>query len=128
MLTTRIDLRKIARARLKDAMVLLNAGRYDGAVYICGYAVECGLKSRICRTLRWEEYPSASKFDNFKTHNLNDLLQLSGVEENIKKECLAEWSDVSNWKSEIRYEPIGKATKKDAISMIEAARTLLKKL
>ena len=47
------DLKKSAKARVEDADALFNALRYDGAVYICGYAIEMGLKARICRTLKW---------------------------------------------------------------------------
>ncbi|RCR70169.1 HEPN domain-containing protein [Larkinella punicea] len=46
------DLKRIAQARLHDAKVLLDAGRYDGATYLCGYAIELGLKLRICKTLK----------------------------------------------------------------------------
>ena len=48
-----IDLRSIARARLRDAQILLQAKRFDGAFYLCGHAVEVALKARICRTLEW---------------------------------------------------------------------------
>jgi enhancing lycopene biosynthesis protein 2 len=37
------DLRDIAQARLDDADALLQAGRFDGSVYLCGYAVEIAL-------------------------------------------------------------------------------------
>lgn len=40
------DLKKIAGGRLKDADVLLRAGRYDSAIYLCGYALEIGLKAQ----------------------------------------------------------------------------------
>ena len=43
------ELDGLAAARLEDAKVLLASGRYDGAVYMCGYAVEIALKARICR-------------------------------------------------------------------------------
>ena len=55
------DFRKIAKARLKDAEVLLSAGRFDGAVYLCGYSVEIALKARICRRLKWTGFPSTNK-------------------------------------------------------------------
>lgn len=47
----KVQLTKIARARIEDAKVLVHSKRYDGAVYLCGYAVEIALKVRICRTL-----------------------------------------------------------------------------
>src|SRR6266446_3994402 len=52
------ELEHIARARLDDAKVLLTAGRFDGATYLCGYAVEVALKARICRVLNWSEFPA----------------------------------------------------------------------
>jgi HEPN domain-containing protein len=45
------ELDNIAQARIGDAKVLLAAGRFDGATYLCGYAVEVALKARICRVL-----------------------------------------------------------------------------
>jgi HEPN domain-containing protein len=42
------DVEEIARARLQDADILLTSERYDGAIYLCGYAVELALKARIC--------------------------------------------------------------------------------
>lgn len=47
------EIKKIAKARLKDAEVLAASRRYEGAIYLCGYAVELGLKARICLTLKW---------------------------------------------------------------------------
>lgn len=56
MISTK-DLKAIARARLRDAHLLLRAKRFDGAFYLCGYAVELALKARICRTLKWAGFP-----------------------------------------------------------------------
>jgi len=52
------ELDKIAEARLDDARALLTASRYDGATYLCGYAVEVALKARVCRVLNWPTFPS----------------------------------------------------------------------
>jgi hypothetical protein len=52
----------LLESRLKDAKALLAAKRYDGSVYLCGYSVEIGLKARICRTLKWDGFPSTNKF------------------------------------------------------------------
>ena len=37
------ELDGIAEERLEDGKKLLNAGRFDGANCVCGYAVEVGL-------------------------------------------------------------------------------------
>ena len=45
----RYDLRKLAKIRLKEAQILLKNGNYDGAYYLSGYVVECGLKACIAK-------------------------------------------------------------------------------
>ena len=129
---TRSDLTKIARARLRDAEVLYRSRRYDGAIYLCGYAVEIALKARICRTLSWLGYPSTGgefqNYQSFRTHNLDVLLRLSGVEERIKTTLITEWSAVAAWDPEARYKPTGSATRQAAELMVTSARILLRAL
>jgi hypothetical protein len=43
----RVQLRQLAEDRLLDAERLLTGGRWAGAYYLAGYAVECGLKACI---------------------------------------------------------------------------------
>lgn len=123
------DLVRIAEERLKDAEALLAAGRYDGAIYLGGYVVELALKSRICRTLNWKGFPHTrnefQNFQSFRTHTLDVLLALAGVEEKIKTGYLAEWSAVASWDPEARYNPIGLASRDDAELLIESAKKLL---
>ena len=129
---TRSDLTKIARARLGDAEVLHRSHRYDGAIYLCGYAVEIALKARICRTLSWSEYPSTGgefqNYQSFRTHNRHVLLRLSGIEERVKTTLFTEWSAVAAWDPEARYKPIGSATRQATALMIASARVLLRAL
>lgn len=126
------ELKKIAQARVKDAEILFKSRRYDGATYLCGYAIETALKYRICQVLKWHGYPSTNKefqsVKSFKTHNFDDLLHLSGREEKIKKNYLADWSVVSTWEPEMRYKPIGSAKKKDVKLILDSSKTLLKVL
>ena len=126
---SRSDLRAIARARLKDGQALFRARRYDGAIYLCGYAVECSLKARICNALHWSGFPSTqkefSRFSSFRTHDLDTLLTLSGREAKIKARHLAEWSEASQWQPEVRYNKIGQVTRREAMEMIRAVESLL---
>jgi HEPN domain-containing protein len=126
------ELKKIASARLKDAEVLFQGKRYDGAVYLCGYAVELTLKARICKTLKWSGFPSTNSefqgLQSFKTHRLDLLLSLSGQEAKIKTQYLADWSIVASWDSETRYSVIGTATQTDARDIIESAKIIVKAL
>ena len=129
---TRSELEEIAQARIQDGRVLLDSERYDGAIYLCGYAVEIALKGSICETLGWDGYPSTTKefanYQTFRTHNLDVLLRLSGSEHKVKTKFLAEWSAVAVWDPEIRYRPPGSATKQGAELMIESSRKLLSAL
>ena len=111
----------LAKERLEDAKTLYIARRYQGAVYICGYAIEFGLKKKICKTLGRDEYPDVK---DLKTHKLDTLLIFSGVEKMISTQYKAEWSLVKKWDPEQRYStnPVSEA---DANSMIKATETLL---
>jgi len=126
------ELRKIARARLKDAEVLFRARRYDGASYICGYAVEIALKARICRALKWPKYPETNSeftgYQSFRTHDLDVLLHLSGREESVKLHLLAQWFIIQKWDPSARYKPIGSAARVETQNMISAASEILRKI
>jgi hypothetical protein len=91
---SRTDLRRIARARLRDSEALFDAGRYDGAIYLCGYAIELALKARICRVLNWPGFPATraefTPYQSFRTHSLDVLLTLSGWEQRVKRRCPTE--------------------------------------
>jgi hypothetical protein len=127
-----VELDRIAQARLDDAKALLAAGRYDGAAYLCGYAVEVALKARICRTLDWTDFPSTSgefhNYRSFQTHELDVLLRLSGQEARIKQNHFPDWNKVVVWRAESRYDVIGSMTQSEADAMVRAADALLKVL
>lgn len=123
------ELDSIARARIEDAKALLAAGRFDGATYLCGYAVEVALKARICRVLNWAEFPSTGgefqAYRSFQTHDLDVLLRLSGQEERIRLNHFPLWNAVAVWKAESRYNVVGSAQQADVIAMIRATEELL---
>jgi HEPN domain-containing protein len=127
------DLRKLARARLRDAEVLLKAKRHDGGLYLCGYAIELALKAKICRTLHWTGFPETDAefraFRSLKTHSLEILLRFSGAEAKIKSCFFAEWSAVANWDPEARYSlnrtKTATAKRADLKTMINSTKKLL---
>jgi HEPN domain-containing protein len=125
----RLELRRLAFARLKDARALYAAGRYDAALYLCGYAVELALKARICRTLRWEGYPESrtefANYSSFKIHNLQVLLELSGRKQQIKLHHPEAWLKVREWDPGRRYTPVGTATADQARLLITSARHIV---
>jgi hypothetical protein len=131
-MTSIMDLRAIARARLKDSQALLRAKRIKGAFYLSGYAVEVALKARICRTLRWPGFPDSARefqgLQSLRTHDLEVLLKLSGVEARIKATRLTEWSEVLKWNPEKRYQAVGKLPQRHAQVMVDSVKRLLKVL
>jgi HEPN domain-containing protein len=128
---TRVELRRIARTRLRDAEVLFRGRRYSGAIYLCGYAIEITLKARICTTLHWPGFPESNSewrdLTSFKTHDLDMLLRLSGRQA-IRTRYLADWSVVVGWEPESRYHRPGIVTPSEAKSMIESSRRLMRVL
>ena len=77
-----------SRRRYEDALALYNARRWNGAIYVGGYAIECSLKSLIC-------YINNSK-RNFKDtpmytggargaalHNLESLLKNAHIDASL---------------------------------------------
>ena len=129
---SRVELRKISRARLKDAEILYNGKRYDGAVYLCGYAIELALKARVCKALNWSGFPETNNefklYSSFKTHNFTSLLRLSSIEDKIITHYFTDWSVVAGWDPESRYNAVGSATAIQAHDMIESTKILIKAL
>jgi hypothetical protein len=125
---SRQELRKLARARIEDAEILCANGRYAGAVYLCGYAMELALKARICRTLKWPGFPEThaemQPYRSFVVHSLEVLLHLSGVEAHIKSRHLTDWNIVAKWNPELRYQPVHQTHRLDATNMIRTTKTL----
>lgn len=123
------ELEIIAQERLLDAEALIAAGRYDGAIYIGGYAMELSLKARICKTLKWAEFPSsANDFQNyrsFKVHDLDVLLHLSGIEDEIKQNHWADWSNVNTWNPESRYKTSSSVSELEAATMLNSVKRLM---
>ena len=123
------DLRAIAKARLRDAQILLRAKRFDGAFYLCGYSVELALKARICQTLKWGGFPQVGNefqgLQSVKTHDLEVLLKFSGIEDRIRQKHMSEWSVVLDWNPEKRYQSVGQSTKQQSTDMLTSAKRLL---
>jgi hypothetical protein len=90
--------------RLEDAQCLHRARRFHGAVYLCGYALECELKHSICKsrnssTMGLREAKQVG-------HNLHELLARTQrlVELSQNQELYLAFEAVSSqWSTEMRY-------------------------
>ena len=111
-----------SRRRYEDAQALQNAGRWNGAIYLAGYAIECSLKSLICynegkkntfkETKMWDD-PSkrGAALHNLesliKAASLVSLLEESGVKKKIALDRTGSlkraWTTVKDsWKKDER--------------------------
>lgn len=132
------ELRTIAKTRLKDARILHKNKSHDGALYLCGYAIELGLKAVIAKNLNHSGLVSTSHIpstkeefkivQNITNHDLDALLTLvpSNIIQKIKTKYLAEWSLVQKWNPEMRYAPIrGASARKEAGNVLDAVQRIL---
>lgn len=113
----RNDLRELALIRLKEAWVLLKNGNYEGAYYICGYVVECGLKACIAKQTKRYDFPDRKTVDESYTHDLTRLVKIAGLGLDLDREIKSNpnfavnWTIVKDWSETSRYE---KHTDKEA--------------
>ena len=83
-MTTKKDLEALADMRLGDAKLLFNAGRYSAAYYLCGYAVETGIKACIAGVFRADVIPDKTFVNAIYSHKLDDLLGLAGLKQQLQ--------------------------------------------
>ena len=107
---TRQSFRELSRIRLAEARGLLRLKFYDGAYYLCGYSVECGLKACIARRTKRHEFPpTRSYIDDCYTHDLTKLLRAAGLapqhDVEAKRNAIfrANWAVVKDWSEQARY-------------------------
>ncbi len=120
----RTDFQSLAIERLLDADALFTAGRYAGAYYVSGYAIECALKARIARKTEKGDFPTRHA-PKYYTHNLEDLMKSAGLvpefEEEKKKDSAFEvnWAIVKDWTEEARYESCGQQQAEEILAAVK---------
>ena len=106
----RNDLQSLAELRVADAEILLNARRFPAAYYLLGYAVECALKACIARQIKEHDFPDRQLVLDSYTHNLEQLLRISGVKPQfgarvkVDKAFEVNWTTVRDWTEAARYD------------------------
>jgi hypothetical protein len=78
----RADFQQLADLRIAEAQALLtlNVPMPDGAYYLAGYAVECGLKACIAKGYAPEPWPEKDFVAKCHTHEILALIRLAGLE------------------------------------------------
>ncbi|MBA7490511.1 hypothetical protein ES702_01049 [subsurface metagenome] len=97
--------------------MLLKNANHEGAYYLCGYVVECGLKACIAKRTRRYDFPDKNTVRESYTHNLTQLIKIAGLGLALDNEMRRDpdfevnWSTVKDWLEASRYE---KHSKKEA--------------
>ncbi len=119
----RSDLKLLSLIRLREARVLLKNKNYEGAYYLCGYVIECGLKACIAKKTKRYDFPDKKAVNDSYCHNLATLVNTAGLSIELDKEKKSysifesNWSTVKDWSQVSRYE---KHTEKEAQDLFYA--------
>ena len=106
----REDLQTLANLRVKETKALIDKGCYNGAFYLLGYSLECALKSCIAKQFREHEFPDKKLVNDSYTHDLEKLLNLSGLKDefenskNENPEFDSNWAIIKDWNENKRYQ------------------------
>jgi hypothetical protein len=96
----------------------------DGAYYLAGYCIECGLKACIAKLAQRHEFPNKKRADDSYSHNFGKLLNVAGLEQALLEETqrdpafLKSWDIVKLWSPERRYVTTNSATTKEIIEAV----------
>lgn len=127
---------KASKHRLEDAYALLNAGRWRGAMYMSGYAVECLLKAKLmriysCRNLHELEDELQRRgilagHATVFTHHLELLLRLTQTFERLQQNRMLwpQFNIVNRWIPAWRYTA-DQANRQDATDFLEAVENIM---
>jgi len=96
--------RQAADERWKDARCLRDGNRFEGAIYPCGYVLECFLKFALCELTnrRSIELTEAKRW----SHNLLELLEACGLGAALagNPDLRVAFARINNrWSPEMRY-------------------------
>jgi HEPN domain-containing protein len=123
---TRTGFQNLAHEKLDEAKILLDAGKWTGAYYLAGYAVECGLKACIAKLFRSDEFPEKSFSDKCYIHDIKKLIELAGLKPNWEADRKANkilygtWGVVEQWHEGSRYEIKTQANAQELYNAITA--------
>jgi HEPN domain-containing protein len=107
---TRALLQDLAETRRRDAEILLAHGRYSGAYYLSGYAVECAIKARIASRFLQDVIPARNLVNDTYSHRLGELIGVAGLKSDLEKhmandqDFATRWGFISKWSEASRYE------------------------
>ncbi len=124
----RNDFKELAEVRIDEANALFAAGKYDGAFYLAGYAVECALKACAAKLTNEHDFPPKPKsIHDYYSHEIEKLLKTAGLTAARDSDAAADpdleanWSVVKDWTEESRYERKSEAQARRLIEAVTDA-------
>lgn len=107
----RTEFQHLADVRIKEAEALLAAGLWDGAYYLAGYAVECGLKACIAKLTKAEDFPPGKdEIAKIYSHRIEELAIAAKLKTDLDAVLAGtpafkvNWVEVIRWKEDARYK------------------------
>ena len=109
---------------LIEAQTLLDQGKFGGAYYLAGYAIECALKACISKLTNQDDFPPGRRFvEDCYSHDLNKLVYRAGLQTDLEAalssntDLTSNWGVVKEWNEVSRYERKAEA---DTRALLEA--------
>ena len=98
LIETKAEFQQLADERLEEAKALLDLGRWSGAYYLAGYAVELAIKACIIKKLMaTDAFPDKEFSKNCYTHDLLKLVKLADLNQALDDTRMADLSLGKNW-------------------------------
>jgi HEPN domain-containing protein len=118
----RSDLQSLSRIRLREARALLKLGFSDGAYYLAGYSIECGLKACVAKRTRRYDFPERDAHHLY-THAPRKTLEKAGIWRELDARIAVDpafrryWEILERWSPDSRYNVHSRA---EAASLMTA--------
>jgi len=120
----RQDFKSLAAIRVQEARLLFRNGKYDGAYYLAGYAVECALKACISKLTRQHDFPDLETVKKSYSHDLAQLAKIAGLEIAMNRAFELDsrldvnWGVVKDWTEASRYNRHSSTEARDLLRAI----------
>ncbi len=125
LIETRAEFPQLADERLDEAKALLDLGKWSGAYYLVGYAVELALKACIIkRLMATDAFPAKNFSRDCYTHDLEDLPELAGLDAALAAsnvDLKTNWVLTKDWSEQRRYHRITEVEARALVDAIEDA-------
>lgn len=109
----RDKLRLLAEARIEEARVLLDNGKWSGSYYLSGLGVECALKSCLAAAVKEYDFPDKEFVQKMYVHKLENLFVLNGALWDVfqtdtknSSDLARNWETVRDWDDAKRYDTV----------------------